>query len=231
MEKHKELAGRKAAEYVQDGMVVGLGSGSTAEWAIRALGERVAAGLSIRAIPTSEASSRLAAELGIEIVTFADEPIVDLTIDGADEVDPQLNLIKGLGKALLREKVVAAASTREIIVIDPSKRVDKLGRKGPVPVEVIPFAWPLAQRALMARGLRAELRREADGKTPAQTDNGNFLLHCFFSDGIDDPARTEGWINSIPGVMENGLFVGLTDIVIVGEESLTCRVLERPRRA
>jgi ribose 5-phosphate isomerase A len=226
MEKLKEIAGRKAAEYVRDGMLVGLGSGSTAAYAIRALGERVAAGLSIRAISTSEASTRLARELGIELLGLEDEQAIDLTIDGADEVDPRLDLIKGLGGALLREKVVAWATVRQIIIVDPAKLVDRLGTRAPVPVEVVPFAWPLVRRALAGKGLPAELRRTADRAAPYVTDNGNYILHCRFPDGIDDPAATEAWLNNIPGVVENGLFVGLTDLVIVGQEDGTCRLLE-----
>jgi len=224
----KELAGQKAAEYVRDGMVVGLGSGSTAEFTIRALGERVARGLKIETIATSLASARLAEQLGLEVVTFEDESVIDLTIDGADEVGPDLNLIKGRGGALLQEKIVASASTREIIVVDPSKIVEQLGTRAPLPVEVIRFAWSLAQHQLMELGVRAELRKTANLEEPFATDNGHFILDCYFPNGIDDAARTERQINHIPGVVENGLFVGLADLVIVGEESGTCRLLERP---
>lgn len=227
MERLKVLAGRKAAEYVQDGMVVGLGSGSTAAHAIRALGERVSRGLSIRAISTSEASSRLAAELGIELITFEDELVIDVTIDGADEVDPNLDLIKGLGGALVREKVAAWATTRQIIIVDPGKLVHRLGTRAPVPVEVVPFAWPVVQRALTERGLVPELRQTADDE-PYRTDNGNYILHCRFPEGIDNAAVTESWLNGLPGVVGNGLFVSLTDLVIVGQEDGTCRLLERP---
>ena len=137
-DRHKELAARKAVEYIQDGMVVGLGTGSTAEFAIRALGERVQEeGLEIQCVPTSEASAALGEQLGLDVQNFEDNPVVDLTIDGADEVDPELNLIKGLGGALLREKIVAAASTREIIIVDPGKLVERLGTRSPLPVEVI----------------------------------------------------------------------------------------------
>jgi ribose 5-phosphate isomerase A len=225
MEKLKELVGRKVVEYIQDGMVVGLGSGSTAACAIRSLGERVAQGLSIRAISTSEASTSLARELGIELITLEDESVIDLTFDGADEVDPQLNLIKGLGGALLREKIIASATTRELILVDPSKLVDRLGTKCPLPVEVVPLAWSLVQRALVARGLQPELRMEGD--EPFVTDNGNYIIHCTFPDGIDDPAAADRWINDIPGVVENGLFVGYTDVVLVGEESGECRIIDR----
>ncbi len=223
----KEIAGNKAAEYVSDGMVVGLGTGSTAEFAIKAIGARVASGLHITAISTSEASTQLAESLGIEVVSLEDEPVVDLTIDGADEVDPQLNLIKGLGGALLREKIVAAASTREIIIVDPSKLVDQLGTKAPLPVEVVPFAWSLVQRRLMDQHLRTELRRSTDNDAPYTTDNGNFILDCHFPQGIAAAADSERQINDIPGVVENGLFIDLTDIVIVGQEDGSCRILEK----
>ena len=225
MEKLKELVGRKVVEYIQDGMIVGLGSGSTAACAIRSLGERVAQGLQIKAISTSYASSRLAQECGIELVTLEEEPVIDLTFDGADEVDPRLDLIKGLGGALLREKVIASATTREIILVDYSKMVDRLGTQTPLPVEVVPLAWSLVQRTFVDRGLKPELRVEKD--EPFVTDNGNYILHCTFPDGIDDPAATDRWINDIPGVVENGLFVGYTDVVLVGEESGECRIIEK----
>ena len=222
----KEVAGRKAVELVQEGMIVGLGTGSTANYAIQALGERVASGLNIQAISTSAATTQLAAEYGIDILTFEEEPVVDITIDGADEVDANLNLIKGMGGALVREKIVAAASTREIIVVDPSKLVNKLGTQSPLPVEVIPFGWPLAQRHLMEQNLRVELRKLPNGYEPFETDNGNFILDCYFPHGIDNPGTTETIINAIPGVVDNGLFVGLADLVIIGEEDGTCRLLE-----
>lgn len=222
----KEAAGTKAAEYVKSGMVVGLGTGSTAEYAIRALGSRVGEGLRITAVSTSVASTNLALSLGIDVVSLEEEPVVDVTIDGADEVDPQLNLIKGLGGALLREKIVASATTRQIIIVDESKLVDQLGTKAPLPVEVIPFAWPLIQRAFIERDLRPSLRQRADGET-FETDNGNFIIDCTFPDGISDVADSERWINALPGVVENGLFIGLTDLVVVGADDGTCRLIER----
>lgn len=225
----KELAARKAVEYIRDGMVVGLGTGSTADFAIRALGERVAAeGIEVQCVPTSEASARLGMSLGLDIQTLEDNPIVDLTIDGADEVDPSLDLIKGLGGALLREKIVASASTREVIIVDPGKLVDKLGTRAPLPVEVVPFAWALAQMRLMDLAGRVDLRKTTDGET-FMTDNGNVILDCHFANGIDDAAATEQEIQRIPGVVENGLFVGLTDIVVVGQDDGQCRVMERSR--
>jgi len=222
----KEAAGTQAAAYVEKGMVVGLGTGSTAEYAIRALGHRVRAGLEITAVSTSLASTKLAEELGIEVVGLEDEPVVDLTIDGADEVDPQLDLIKGLGGALLREKIVASATTRQVIIIDQSKLVDKLGTQAPLPVEVVPFAWPLIQRAFIERDLRPSLRKKADGEV-YETDNGNFIIDCGFPAGIEDAAESERWINALPGVVENGLFVHLTDLVVIGADDGSYRLIEK----
>ena len=224
-QRPKEIAGRKAVEQVRDGMVVGLGSGSTSEYAIRALGERCTAkGLDIRCVPTSESSGRLGREVGLRVTTLDEEPAIDLTIDGADEVDPDLNLVKGLGGALLREKIVAAASTREIIIVDPSKLVDRLGTKSPLPVEVLPFALALSRARLMEFASSAVMRRSPGGGEYL-TDNGNCILDCGFGDGIEDAAALEEKINRVPGVVENGLFVGLADLVIVGQEDGTCREL------
>jgi len=221
----KEMAARKAVEYVRDGMVVGLGTGSSANFAIRALGERVADGLSIVAVPTSELSGQLARELGLDLQSLEDNPAVDLTIDGADEVDPQLELIKGLGGALLREKIVASASTREIIIVDPTKLVDQLGTRSPLPVEVVPFGWAPAQLELKDIAEGVELRKTADGE-PFVTDNGNYILDCRF-EGIDDPPTVERRINAISGVVENGLFIGLADTVVVARDNGSCDVRER----
>lgn len=223
----KEMAASKAVEYVEEGMVVGLGTGSTAEFAIRALGERVSDGLRIVAVPTSVASAKLGKELGIDISSLEEYPEVDLTIDGADEVDGDLNLVKGLGGALLREKIVAGASRREIIVVDPTKVVDRLGSRSPLPVEVIPFGWSLARHRLLDLGTRPDLRRTPAG--PYETDNGNYILDCHFERGIADAVEMERLINDIPAVVENGLFVGLTDIVVVGRFDGSCQVIERER--
>ena len=223
----KEMAASKAVEYVEEGMVVGLGTGSTAEFAIRALGVRVSDGLRIVAVPTSVASAKLGKKLGIDISSLEEHPEVDLTIDGADEVDGDLNLVKGLGGALLREKIVAGASRREIIIVDPTKVVDRLGTRSPLPVEVIPFGWSLARHRLLDLGTRPDLRRTPAG--PCETDNGNYILDCHFERGIADAVEMERLINDIPAVVENGLFVGLTDIVVVGREDGSCQVIERER--
>ena len=219
----KQVAGRRAVELIQDGMVVGLGSGTTAAEAIRALGERVTGGLRVTGVPTSDAAAALARACGIPLATLEEAPDIDLTFDGADEVDPGLNLIKGMGGALLREKLVAAATARQVILVDPTKLVERLGTRVPVPVEVVPFGWSLVRRALALRGLEATLRRQ--GSEPFVTDNGNYILHCRFPGGIAEPGATESLLNGIPGVVENGLFVGLTDLVIVGQVDGTCRIL------
>jgi ribose 5-phosphate isomerase A len=221
----KELAGRKAVEFIEDGMVVGLGSGTTAACGIRALGERVAGGLRVVGVPTSDAAALLARTCGIPLATLEDKPDIDLTFDGADEVDPQLNLIKGMGGALLREKLVASATARQIILVDPRKMVERLGTRVPVPVEVVPFGWPLVQRTLTNNGLDAGLRLE--GGRPFVTDNHNYIIHCRFAAGTADPKATEAWLNGIPGVVENGLFVDLTDVVIVGQPDGGCRIITK----
>lgn len=210
----KKQAARLGIASVTDGMVVGLGTGSTAAWAVRLLGERVAQGLSIQGVPTSEATAALAREVGIPLVDFDAIWGIDLTLDGADEVDPDLNLIKGGGGALLREKIVAAASKELVILVDPAKLVPRLGDRFPLPVEVTPFGWQQTARHLAAVGGQPKLR--TSGAAPARTDNGNLILDCRFPGGIDNPARTESDIDRIPGVVESGLFVGMTRRVIVG---------------
>ena len=225
-DRDKELAARRAVDYVVDGMVVGLGTGSTADFAIRALGERARSeGLDIRCVPTSLASARLGEQVGLDIRSLEDCPAIDLTIDGADEVDPRLDLIKGLGGALLREKIVAGASARVVIIVDASKRVERLGTRSPLPVEVVPFAWTLARQRLMELGPRVERRQDPQGQ-PFVTDNGNYILDCRFTEGIADPGGLEPQVNAIPGVVENGLFIGLVDAVVVGDHG-RCQVLER----
>ena len=221
----KELAARRAVEYIREGMVVGLGTGSTAEFAIRALGERVAAGLQVTCVATSISSAALGHDLGLKIESLEDHPAIDLTIDGADEVDGRLDLTKGLGGALLREKIVAAATAQEIIIVDPTKLVDRLGTRGPLPVEVVPFGWTLTQRQLEKLGATVDLRLA--GETPFLTDNGNYILHCTFAAGLEDAARAARAIDGVPGVVESGLFIGLTSRVVVGHADGTCQILER----
>lgn len=210
----KELAASEAVKYVEDGMVVGLGSGSTASIAIRLIGEKVKSeGLDILGVPTSKASDLMGRAVGLKIVDLDDHPGVDLTIDGADEIDPKLNLIKGLGGALVREKIVAAASAVEIIVADDSKLVDYLGQKAPLPVEVVKFSYKTTMRRLSALGCKPALRMADEG--PFTTDNGNYILDCRFA-RIDGPAAMESAINNIPGVVDNGLFVGRASKAVIG---------------
>ncbi|HVL48983.1 MAG TPA: ribose-5-phosphate isomerase RpiA [Candidatus Thermoplasmatota archaeon] len=223
----KRRAAWKACEFVESGMVVGLGTGSTAAHAVKRLGERAKNdGLRITGVPTSLATERLAREVGLPLATLDDVDRVDLTIDGADEVDPKLDLIKGLGGALLREKIVASVTARQIIIVDATKIVPKLGTKAPLPVEVLPFGQAAVKRALEARGWKVELRRR-DGK-PFVTDNGNLVFDVRFAEGIEDAAALEREVNTIPGVVDNGLFVGRTWKVVVAEADGSTRILSRP---
>jgi ribose 5-phosphate isomerase A len=209
----KQLAAERAVTYIQDGMIIGLGTGSTAAYAIKKIGARVAGeNLQIRAIATSQRSEDLARELNIPIVSFEEIDRIDLTIDGADEVDEQLNLIKGGGGALLREKVVATNSKQLFIIVDETKLVKHLG-KFPLPVEVVPFALTVVRRQLEQLGCTASLRME-DGK-PYVTDNSNYILDCSFGE-INLPAQLHDAIKSITGVVDNGLFIQLAKTVIAG---------------
>jgi ribose 5-phosphate isomerase A len=225
----KEAAGNRAADFVTNGMTVGLGTGSTAEYAIRRLAERVREeGLRINGVPTSLKTELLARESGIPLIDINGVGHIDLTIDGADEIDTAFNMIKGGGGALLREKVVARASKFEIIVIDPAKLVKRLGERWAVPVEVVPFGWARTARALHVLGCEAKLRGPSEDR-PYQTDNGNYLLDCRFP-RIDDPAELEQKINAVPGVVESGLFIGLAHRLIIGHPDGRCEVRERSGR-
>jgi ribose 5-phosphate isomerase A len=211
----KQAAGERAVEWIESGMVVGLGTGSTTVFAIRRLGELVGSGqlAEIVGIPTSQASEQLAQEVGIPLTTLADHPTIDLTIDGADEVDPEWNIIKGGGGALLREKVVAQASLREVIVVDDGKLVERLGSTRAVPVEVLQFAWKPEADYLADLGAEVVVRR-ADGGEPYVTDEGNWILDCTFAP-IADPGRLAAQLSRRAGVVEHGLFLGLaTDLVV-----------------
>lgn len=223
LEHEKRLAAAKSLEFVRDGMHLGLGSGSTATIMLQMLGQRVRQGLSVAGVPTSEASRRLARQAGIPLIGFDQVSQLDLTIDGADEVDGNLDLIKGGGGALLREKIVASLSRRVVIIADSSKQMARLGGF-PLPIEVVRFAWqPVAER-LRNLGAQTHLRLDAEG-SPALTDEGNYILDCDFGP-IDDPANLDRTLNAMPGVMEHGLFVGLADVLIVGQHDGT-RVIER----
>ncbi|WP_336779579.1 ribose-5-phosphate isomerase RpiA [Paenibacillus illinoisensis] len=210
----KKIAAERAAEYIQDGMKVGLGTGSTAYFAICRLGERVREGLQIQAVATSEASDKLAREWGIPIIPFDQIGRLDITIDGADEVDPDFNLIKGGGGALLREKIVAANSDKLIIVADGSKAVQQLGQF-PLPVEVVPFASEWTFQALEKLGCRPEWRMNEDERY--LTDNGNLIADCRM-ESIVNVAELNVQLNMLPGVVDNGLFVNMADTVILAKD-------------
>jgi ribose 5-phosphate isomerase A len=210
----KRAAAERALDFVENGMVLGLGTGSTAAFFVTELAARIAQGLVIVAIPTSERTAAQASQLGIPLASFAEHRRIDVAIDGADEVQrTTLDLVKGRGGALLREKIVAAASSRFIVIVDRDKLVDRLGEAGPLPVEVAQFGWQATAGALERLGSRPELRCAASGQ-PFVTDGGNFILDCLFGP-IADPAETERRIKSIVGVVENGLFVGRSSAVIV----------------
>ena len=224
----KRAAGRAAAEIARDGMVLGLGSGTTILFALERLAERIRKeGLSLKGIPTSRTTEDAARKAGIPLVSLEDVEGVDLCIDGADEVDPDLELIKGGGGALLREKVVMAASKESVIVVDGRKLVSRLGERFLLPVEVLPFAWPFVAGELGRLGAEPMLRKEEEGGF-FRTDNGNYILDCRFG-GIARPASLEREINGIPGVMENGLFVGLAGTVLVGGEDGSVKELRRKK--
>lgn len=212
----KQQAAERAVEYVESGMVVGLGHGSTAVFAVRRLATLIQAGTlqNIVAIPCSKAVEQEALQLGIPLTTFATHPRVDLTIDGADEVDPNLNLIKGGGGALLREKIVAQASQQEIIVVDEGKLSPALGTRFAVPVEVVPFGWQSQTRYLEELGATWLLRLDISGQ-PFITDQGNYILDCQFG-SITDPIRLGQALDSLAVVVEHGLFLGLATRVIIG---------------
>lgn len=224
-DKAKERAAERALEAVQSGQVIGLGTGSTAKFAIEGLGRLVREGLSIKGVPTSIATERMARELGIPLVDLNEAGVIDVTLDGADEVDPNFNMIKGGGGALTREKLVAQASIKRIMLVDESKLVARLGQSRPLPVEVLPFAWTLSARRLGDLGCVPSLRKRAE--KPFLTDNGNHILDCEFGP-IDDAAALESKIKLLPGVVECGLFIGIADTLIIGFDD---RVEVRERRA
>ena len=212
----KMAAARSAVRLVADGMIVGLGSGSTATFAISSLGERVRDGLHIVGVPTLERSAVQARSAGIPMIELGDAPRVDMTIDGADQVEETtLDLIKGLGGALLREKIVACASNRLIIVVHGSKLVRELATRGAVPIEVVQFGWQVTARHLSELGAQPTLRRVADG-SPFQTDSGNFIVDCTFDAPVAAPSIAK-MLDHVVGVVEHGLFIGLTSEVHVAE--------------
>jgi len=223
-DQEKEAAARASLRFVRDGDIVGLGTGSTAVYAVRFLGERVQAGLKIRGIPTSIHTQELATSLGIPLTTLDEVQEIDVTIDGADEFDPQLRLIKGGGGALLREKIVASATRKFVIIADSSKQVPVLG-KFPVPVEVIKFAETLVAKKITAMGAAVKVRADASGRKFI-TDEGNHILDCHFGQ-ISDPPALARKLETTPGVVEHGLFIGMASIALIGKGT---QVLEIPRK-
>jgi ribose 5-phosphate isomerase A len=223
----KLKAAAAAVDLVESGMIVGLGHGSTANLALRRLHQVMLAGRleNIVGIPCSRQTEKDAEELDVPLTTLEEHPVIDVTIDGADEVDANLNLIKGGGGALLREKIVAQASRREVIVVDPTKVSEKLGTKWPVPVEVIPFGWSGQKRFLESLGAKVTVREDEDGN-PYMSDQGNMILDAAFGP-IDDPAALAAALKARTGIVEHGLFVGLATDVIVAKSPYKVQHLKR----
>lgn len=216
--------GSAAARLVESGMTVGLGTGRAAAAFVEALAERVRAErLDVVGVPTSERTRDRALQLGLRLTTLGEVDVLDLTVDGADEVSPAIDLLKGLGGALVREKIVAASSRRLVIVVGVEKLVDRLGVRSPLPVEVVPFGRALCERRVAALGGRSELR--GDGAAPFVSDNGNWVLDCRFP-GIDDPGGLDRALREIPGVVGTGLFVGMAERVLV-QDGNAVRSIER----
>ena len=223
----REQAAKRALEEVCSNMVLGLGTGRTTASFIEYLAQDLREGklMGISGVPTSEATAAQARRLGIPLRTLADNPLLDLAVDGADEVDPELNLIKGLGRALLREKIVEVHARRLVIVVDESKFVRRLGERCPLPVEITPFEAAATVRWLNTRGGRAELWLEPDG-TPVVTDNGNYLARCWFNHGIEDAYALARVLADRPGVVEHGLFLDMaTQVIVAGKQGI--QILER----
>lgn len=211
----KRAAAERAVGFIESGMLLGLGTGSTARHVVEVLAARLSQGelRDVTGVPTSVATAEHAASLGIRLASLEDAPRLDLTIDGADEVDRALDLIKGLGGALLWEKIVASVSSRLVIVVDESKHVSKLGERVPVPIEVTPFGWNTHLDFFKSRGGHAELRRREDG-SPFITDGGHYIIDCRFEDGVPEPARFEHACMHRVGVVETGLFLGMATEVV-----------------
>jgi ribose 5-phosphate isomerase A len=214
-DQEKQAAARAAVELVENGKIVGLGSGSTAALATRFLAERVRAGLKIVGIPTSQKTAQLAEQLGIPLATLEEHSRIDIDLDGADEIDPQLNLIKGGGGAFLREKIIASISRRFLVIADSAKQVERLG-KFPLPVEVIPFAQSLIKGEIEALGAEVKLRQYVYGN-PYVTDEGHHVLDCMFGE-IADPSALADTLRRIPGVVEHGLFLGMAEMALIGKD-------------
>lgn len=218
VQKLKMQAAESAIDFVKEGMVVGLGSGSTATIFIELLGKKVAKGLKIVCIPTSEESRLLAVKHNIKLTNFADHPDIDITIDGADQVEiKSLNLIKGLGNALLAEKIVAHATKKLIIMVDERKVVECLGNKTPLPIEIVPFGNEITSRTIAQYGCDVELKKDSKGETIV-TDNKNYILNCQFSK-IANARKLDKDLKLITGVVETGLFINMADLVIVAKQN------------
>lgn len=217
MDQLKQRAAVAAVARVPANSVIGLGSGSTAQFAIEELARRIHMGelAGVRGVPTSQATARLAQSMGVPLTTLDEEPNLLMTIDGADEVDPHLNLIKGLGGALLREKIVAAAAAQLLVIVDESKLVSRLGSRSLLPVEVLPFGWRTHLPFLAQFGGSPRLRLNRDGE-PYHTDNGNYILDCRFPAGINEPETLAVALSTRPGIIEHGLFLGMASTVLVG---------------
>ena len=211
----KKAAGEKAAEYIQDGMVIGLGSGSTVYWMMKKLGEMVAGGMNVKGIPSSIRTEGWAHDFGIPLTDFSEVQLLDLAIDGANEIDPQFNLSKGGGGSLVREKIVNANSKKLIIIADESKVISKLG-KSPLPVEILQFGWEVTSAKIAQLGCDPVLRvREGERFV---SNNGNYIVDCAF-DSIPNPEQLHNELKLMLGVVETGLFIGMADIVIIAGET------------
>ncbi|MDQ0914364.1 ribose 5-phosphate isomerase A [Paenibacillus sp. V4I5] len=219
----KKHAAEKAVEFIEDGMVVGLGTGSTAYWAIQKIAQRIQEGLRIRAVASSRDSEELANKLGIPIVPFSEIEWIDITIDGADEVDTHLNLIKGGGGALVREKILAINSKRFFVIVDESKQVEHLGQF-PLPVEIVPFAANLTMNQLKELGCSTRIRMSND--EAYFTDNGNIIVDCNF-EKIVKPIELNKQINLIPGVVDNGLFTRMVSSLVIGYNDGSTRIIDQ----
>jgi ribose 5-phosphate isomerase A len=214
LDRLKQAAALKAVEWVRDGMIVGLGTGSTAQHMVRALGEKVRDGMTLRGVPTSQETAALARQAGITLIDADNRWEIDVALDGADQVDPAFNLIKGGGGALLKEKIVAASAKQFVVLVDYTKRVPLLGGSFPLPIEVIPFGWGSTAREIERVTKSRVVLRERQG-SPFKTEAGNLIVDAHI-ERIDRPDELETTLNLIPGVVETGLFVGRTDVLVVG---------------
>lgn len=215
----KEKAAKKALTFVKSGMTLGLGTGSTTAYFVDMLGEKVSSGEleDIRGVPTSKETEERARRWGIPITTLSEHPVLDLAVDGADEVDPALNLIKGLGRALLREKIVEVHAKQFIVIVDESKMVARLGTRDALPIEILPFEAEAHIHWLNTLGCRAKLWLEDNG-SPVVTDNGNYLVKCWFEEGIPDAYSLAQALSTRPGIVEHGLFLDMATEIIIAKE-------------